>query len=125
MTTAFADRKNELKRRAEAYSASLTEEIDHLVGGKSASMKVLLTGVGLLLGLWALSRIRGLSSGRPESHPTENQTLTGQTSSGQSGEAGVSSDYREKLTIVGLEILRRLLLLIIDNLFTRDEKKHL
>ena len=125
MSASITDKKNELRRRAEAYSASLTREINDLAGSKSAPGKVMLAGMGLLLGWWALGRVGGISPGRSESRQTENRIRPDQTSLGQSGEAGLTSGYREKLTIIGLEILRRLLLFIIDHLFARDEKKHI
>ncbi|HLF34609.1 MAG TPA: hypothetical protein VI583_10235 [Cyclobacteriaceae bacterium] len=114
-------KKSELKAKADQYGEFLKQEYSGSAAGSSAFSGIGLIGGGLILAISLV--IRYLSPGEENPAETGSETYNTPTSKDETVfNSDSRNEFREKLTIVILEIIRQALLALISKYNLSDDK---
>jgi hypothetical protein len=121
MIDQIQEKKHELKAKADRYGEFLKQKYSGSTAGNSAFSGIGLIGGGLILAISLM--IRYFSPG--EENPAETGSEGNNAQKSENGSVFNSSErdeFREKLTIVILEIMRQALLAVISKYNLTDDK---
>jgi hypothetical protein len=120
----FQNKKEDLKRKAELFGASLKEEYSESFKGFSPISKITIIGGGALLAFFLAYNFVNSENGALHSSE-QNKMTENEKKLHEIDESDLRSEFKEKIIIVVLEILRQIIQNIISKLKPKDGKADL
>ena len=117
-----AKRKNELKVKADLLTESIYQEYNKLIKDSSILTKLGLLGGGAILIYFLASHVYK-SSGETIGDGKQSGNFIKDIVSIPGIDTSMKNQFSEKITIIGLEILRQMLIILIGKLKITDGKK--
>lgn len=123
MLKSLQNKKQELRKKSDDLEKSLREELTGTFKDTPAFFKAGLIGTGLLLTTYVTRKLIKLA--RDNENNGMQKTEEGEAGTGTAYDSVIRSEFRDKLVIIVLEMLRQLLIMIIDKLRPADERPDL
>ena len=116
-------RKNELKHKSELYSAAWKKEYSQLFVDPMTLYRIGLLSIGTLIALYLLKNYHKTNS---VSELIKEDTWKSKAENAEpSDDRGIINEFKNKIIIIALELIRQFLIMIIGKIRPANEKKGL